>query len=166
MENTTARKSAGGPLERKMSSKAPPFKPRKSKTLHLEGFREAKYPSRNRLHVLKDTCLFCKIIKREIPSKIVFEDDAIMAFEDKEKQAPVHILVVPKYHIEKLSDLTDEDASLIGKLVIVAKDIANEKAVQESGYRVVMNCNRDGGQDVFHLHLHLLGGRRLNWPPG
>ena len=114
----------------------------------------------------KDTCIFCKIIKKEIPAKIVFEDNKIMAFEDARPQAPVHILVIPKYHIEKISDLTDENVHLIGNLILAAKNIAKEKGIQESGYRIVMNCNKDAGQDVFHLHAHLLGGRKFIWPPG
>jgi len=114
----------------------------------------------------KDTCIFCKIIKKEIPAKIVFEDNKIMAFEDARPQAPVHILVIPKYHIEKISDLTDENVHLIGNLILAAKKIAKEKGIQESGYRIVMNCNKDAGQDVFHLHAHLLGGRKFIWPPG
>ena len=114
----------------------------------------------------KDTCIFCKIIKKEIPSKMVFEDNDIMAFEDITPQAPIHIVVIPKTHIEKVSDLTDRDIGLIGRLVLIAKNIAKEKKIQESGYRIVMNCNKDAGQAVFHLHLHLLGGRAFTWPPG
>ena len=114
----------------------------------------------------KDTCIFCKIIKKEIPAKIVFEDNKIMAFEDVRPQAPVHILIIPKYHVEKTSDLTDENVHLIGNLMLAAKNIAKEKGVQESGYRIVMNCNKDAGQEVFHLHVHLLGGRKFTWPPG
>ena len=114
----------------------------------------------------KDACVFCKIIKKEIPSNIVFEDSQVVAFEDISPKAPVHIVVVPKRHIERLSDLTDDTAPLMGRLLTAAKDIAKDKKIQESGYRVVINCNRDAGQEVLHLHLHLLGGRKFTWPPG
>ncbi len=114
----------------------------------------------------KKDCLFCKIVKKEIPTKIVFEDNKFLAFEDIRPQAPVHILVIPKYHIDKVSDLKDDDINLIGNLILTAKNIAKEKGVQESGYRLVINCNRDAGQEVFHIHIHLLGGRRFSWPPG
>lgn len=114
----------------------------------------------------KGGCVFCRIIGKEIPAKIVFEDKDALAFEDTNPQAPVHILLVPKQHIERVSDLNDGDAGLIGKLVIAAKHIAKEKGVQESGYRIVMNCNEGAGQTVFHLHIHLLGGRLFGWPPG
>ncbi len=114
----------------------------------------------------KEGCIFCKIIEKKNPSKIVFENGEIVAFDDIRPQAPVHIMVIPKYHIEKVSDLTDENISLIGRLVLVAKNIAKEKGIQESGYRIVINCNKDAGQEVYHLHLHLLGGRKFVWPPG
>lgn len=113
-----------------------------------------------------DPCLFCMIAGKEIPAKIVFEDNEILAFEDIRPQAPTHILVIPKYHIGKTSDLADEHIHLIGQLVLTAKNIANEKGIQESGYRIVINCNKNAGQEVFHLHLHLLGGRKFSWPPG
>lgn len=114
----------------------------------------------------KEACVFCKIVNRQIPSKIAFEDNKILAFEDIRPQAPIHIMVIPKYHIEKVSDLTDENIHLIGSLILTAKNIAKEKNIQESGYRIVINCNKDAGQEVLHLHLHLLGGRKFNWPPG
>lgn len=110
-------------------------------------------------------CIFCKIATRQIPSKIVHEDDEIVAFEDVHPQAPVHILVIPKRHIPRLSDTTDQDSALIGRLVATARRIAGDRGISESGYRVVINCNADGGQTVDHLHLHLLGGRRMGWPP-
>jgi len=116
--------------------------------------------------VLKENCIFCKIVKREIPSKVVFEDNKILAFEDIKPQAPVHIVIIPKNHIERLSDITEANLRVIGELVLAAGLLAKEKNIQESGYRVVINCNRDGGQAVFHLHLHLLGGRQMAWPPG
>ena len=114
----------------------------------------------------KEDCLFCKIAKREIPANIVFEDPRVLAFEDVKAQAPVHILIVPKEHIEKVSDLTEKDAEAVRHLILVARKIASQKGVQETGYRIVINCNRDAGQAVFHLHLHLLGGRKFSWPPG
>lgn len=113
-----------------------------------------------------DQCLFCKIIKRQIPAKIVFEDDRALAFEDIKPQAPLHVLVIPKTHIERTSDLETKHAELIGRLILVAKDIASKRGFQESGYRIVLNCNRDAGQEIFHLHIHLLGGRKFAWPPG
>jgi histidine triad (HIT) family protein len=114
----------------------------------------------------KDDCIFCKIAAKKIPSKAVYEDDEIVAFEDINPQAPVHIVVISKNHIEKLSDLAEKDSQLAGRMVMAAKNIAKENGIQESGYRIVMNCNKDGGQAVFHLHLHLLGGRAMKWPPG
>jgi histidine triad (HIT) family protein len=114
----------------------------------------------------KQDCLFCRIAKKDIQSKIVFEDSQVLAFEDVNPQAPVHILIIPKEHIDKVSDLTPEHAEIVGRLVLAAKDIAAKKGVKESGYRIVMNCNKDAGQAVFHLHLHLLGGRKFSWPPG
>jgi histidine triad (HIT) family protein len=111
-------------------------------------------------------CIFCRIAKKEIPAKIVFEDDQVIAFEDIKPQAPVHILVIPKKHIARTSELSARDEALTGRLLVVAKDIARDKGVSESGYRVVFNCNKDAGQDVFHLHAHLLGGRKFTWPPG
>ena len=114
----------------------------------------------------KEDCLFCRIAKKEIPSKIVREDPDLVAFEDVNPQAPVHILIIPKEHIEKVSDLAERNIEIVGRLVLAAKNIAKEKGIQESGYRIVMNCNRDAGQAVFHLHLHLLGGRKFSWPPG
>ena len=116
---------------------------------------------------MSDTsCLFCRIAKKEIPTKIVFEDKALVAFEDIRPQAPVHILVIPRNHIERVSDLKEENTSLVGQMVLAAKKLAKDRGVQESGYRIVLNCNADAGQEVFHLHLHMLGGRRFNWPPG
>lgn len=112
------------------------------------------------------SCLFCRIARKEIPAKIVFEDDDFVAFEDTKPQAPVHILVIPKRHVEKVSDLKEDDIDLAGRLLLFAVKLARGKQVQEPGYRLVFNCNRDAGQAVFHLHLHLLGGRKFGWPPG
>ena len=111
-------------------------------------------------------CLFCKIIKKEIPAKIVYEDDMVLAFEDINPQAPVHILVIPKRHIATSLEVTEDDHVLIGQLFQTANSIAREKGIAEQGFRTVINCNRDAGQTVFHVHLHLLGGRPMSWPPG
>ena len=111
-------------------------------------------------------CIFCNIVNKKIPAKTVFEDKEVMAFEDVKPQAPVHIMVIPKAHIGKVSEMKDEHLSLVGKLVLAAKNIAKDKGIQERGYRIVINCNKDAGQEVFHLHLHLLGGRKFGWPPG
>jgi len=111
-------------------------------------------------------CLFCKIIKKEIPAKIVFEDDRVLAFEDVNPQAPVHVLVIPKKHIATTLEIGEGDHALVGELVQAANRIARERGVAEQGFRTVMNCNRDAGQTVFHLHLHLLAGRPMSWPPG
>ena len=112
------------------------------------------------------TTLFAKIIRREIPADIVYEDDEVLAFRDINPQAPLHVLFIPKRAVATLNDLGEGDAALVGKLVIAATRWAKAQGFAEDGYRVVMNCNRDGGQTVFHIHLHLLAGRRLEWPPG
>lgn len=114
---------------------------------------------------MKD-CLFCKIVSGEIPSKKVMDTPDIFAFEDIAPQAPTHILVVTKTHISTLSGLNPGNIDLIGKAFLAAKEIARERKIADSGYRLVVNCNRDGGQTVFHLHIHLLGGRPMDWPPG
>lgn len=111
-------------------------------------------------------CLFCKIVNGDIPATVLFEDNHVIAFEDIMPQAPSHFLVIPKRHISTLNDLTDEDASVIGKLQITAAKVAKEKGIAEAGYRVVMNCNENGGQTVYHIHMHVLGGRAMTWPPG
>ncbi|MGK0673366.1 MAG: histidine triad nucleotide-binding protein [Halothiobacillaceae bacterium] len=110
--------------------------------------------------------IFSKIIRKEIPAQIVYEDEEVLAFRDIHPQAPVHILIIPKKPIATLNDLTPEDAPLIGKLYLVAKRLAGEMGFAEAGYRTVFNCNRHGGQEVYHLHLHLLAGRQMTWPPG
>ena len=106
-------------------------------------------------------CIFCKIINREIPSKIVYEDDELIAFEDIAPIAPVHILIVPKNHIEALTDLNEDNSKFISKIYLVANKIAEEKEIKERGFRVTVNCGEDGGQVVKHLHFHLLGGAKL-----
>ena len=112
------------------------------------------------------SCLVCRIIAREIPASIVYEDDRILAFNDINPQAPTHVLVVPKRHIETLNDLTSEDDGLVGEVVRRAAAIAGERGLSAGGFRTVFNTNRDAGQTIFHIHLHLLGGRSMKWPPG
>jgi histidine triad (HIT) family protein len=111
-------------------------------------------------------CLFCKIIRREIPGKIVFEDDELLAFEDINPQAPTHVLVIPTRHIESLNVLQSDDDAIVGAIVRRAAAIAKDRGISGGGYRTVFNTNRDAGQTVFHIHLHLLGGRSMAWPPG
>ncbi len=110
--------------------------------------------------------IFEKIIARQIPADIVFETDDIIAFRDIDPKAPVHILIVPKSPIANVNNLTEADAAIVGKMVLAAKEIAAAEGIAESGYRLVVNCNRDGGQSVDHIHCHLLGGRQMHWPPG
>jgi histidine triad (HIT) family protein len=111
-------------------------------------------------------CLFCKIIRKEIPARIVYEDDDILAFDDTRPQAPVHTLIVPKEHLATVKEATEEKSKLLGTILIKAKEIARLKGIDQSGFRVVLNTGPDSGQEVFHIHFHLLGGRRLGWPPG
>ena len=110
-------------------------------------------------------CIFCKIARNEIPSKKLYEDDEIVAFNDLEPQAPVHVLIIPKAHISSASEITAENSDIIGKIFIVAAKIAKEQGL-DKGYRIVNNCGEDGGQTVQHLHFHLLGGRKMHWPAG
>ncbi|WP_136679307.1 histidine triad nucleotide-binding protein [Neptunomonas sp. XY-337] len=110
-------------------------------------------------------CLFCKIIDKQIPAEIVYEDDLVLAFKDISPQAPFHALVIPKKHIATLNDITEEDRAVVGHMVMVAGKIANEQGFAEAGYRTVFNCNQDGGQTVYHIHLHVLGGKAMGWPP-
>ena len=110
---------------------------------------------------MTDNCLFCKIVNKQIPAQIVYEDELVMGFKDISPQAPIHQLVIPKQHITTLNDLTAEDRSLLGHMVFTASQLVAEQALSAPGYRLVMNCNQDGGQTVFHVHLHLLGGRQL-----
>ena len=113
----------------------------------------------------KSDCIFCRIAGKEIPSQVVLETDDLVAFKDLNPQAPTHILIVPKRHIESLSAVQDADAELLGRLQLAARDLANKGGL-EGGYRLIINNGRGAGQSVFHLHYHLLGGRRFNWPPG
>jgi len=110
--------------------------------------------------------IFSKIIKREIPADILFEDDEVLAFRDVNPQAPVHFLVIPKQPIPTLNDIQSDQAALVGKMVLVAQQLVREQGIAEGGYRLVMNCNKDGGQTVDHIHMHVLGGRAMSWPPG
>ena len=110
------------------------------------------------------SCLFCKMVAGEIPTDKVYEDDDVLAFRDINPQAPTHILIIPKKHVATMNDTDDQ--VLLGQLMVTAKNLAAEQGLAEDGYRVVMNCNSYGGQSVYHIHLHLLGGRQLTWPPG
>ncbi|GAB4508825.1 MAG: purine nucleoside phosphoramidase [Anaerolineae bacterium] len=105
--------------------------------------------------------IFSKIIAKEIPADIVYEDESVLAFRDIHPQAPTHILIIPKKEIPTVDDVTDEDTMVLGKLIVVASKIAREAGIAESGYRLMINCRKDGGQEVYHLHMHLLGGRNL-----
>jgi len=111
-------------------------------------------------------CLFCKIIKGEIPGDIVYENNHVLAFNDINPIAPTHILIIPKGHISTLNDLEEEHTQIMGELFLAAKAIANDKGFSDSGYRTVFNCNKDAQQTVFHIHLHLIAGRQMTWPPG
>ena len=115
---------------------------------------------------MSDDCLFCKIVKGEVPSKKVHEDERILAFEDIQPQAPTHTLIIPKKHIATLNEIEEADRDLLGDIVLVARKIAREKGLSEEGYRLVVNCLESAGQAVFHIHFHLLGGRTFHWPPG
>ena len=110
--------------------------------------------------------LFCKIAAGQIPADTVFENDKVLAFRDINPAAPTHILVIPKKHIATMNDATADDKSLLGEMMLVARNIANREGVCENGYRLALNTNRHGGQSVYHIHLHLLAGRQMSWPPG
>ena len=111
-------------------------------------------------------CLFCKIVAREIPAQIVFENEHAVAFKDIRPAAPTHALVIPKKHITGIHEATAEDAALLGELLLAARTVAEELGLAEGGYRLVVNQGKDGGQSVLHLHVHVLGGRQMAWPPG
>ena len=113
-----------------------------------------------------ENCLFCKIIDKSISSEIVYENDSVLAFNDINPQAPVHILIIPKIHIATLNDLNEDHERLLGELVLTAGALAKQLGISEAGYRTNFNCNEAGGQTVYHIHLHLLGGRSFSWPPG
>lgn len=111
-------------------------------------------------------CLFCKIAQKEIPASVIFENDQLMAFHDIRPQAPTHLLVIPKRHIATLNDTHDNDRELLGNMILCAKSLAHTQGFSETGYRLVFNINSGGGQEVYHIHLHMLGGRQMTWPPG
>lgn len=111
-----------------------------------------------------DSCLFCRIVRRELPASIVWEDEHVLAFRDIDAKAPTHVVLVPKRHFASLNEATD--AALLGHLLLAAREIAEGEGLAQSGYRIVLNTGPDAGQTVFHLHLHLLGGRKMKWPPG
>jgi histidine triad (HIT) family protein len=111
-------------------------------------------------------CLFCKIVAGQIPATLVFQNDHVVAFKDITPRAPTHVLIVPRRHLPSLNDLAPEDDALVGEMVRTAAAIAKQEGLSDRGYRTVFNCNADAGQTVFHIHLHLLGGRPMSWPPG
>lgn len=112
------------------------------------------------------TCLFCNIIDKSISAKILFENEQVLAFEDIKPQAPHHFLVVPKRHIKTIADTLENDEQILGQLVLTAKNLALQTGCSEQGYRLVFNVNPQGGQEIYHIHLHVLGGRQMTWPPG
>ncbi len=113
-----------------------------------------------------EDCIFCKIINKEIPASIVFEDEKMIAFNDINPQAPIHILLIPREHFASLNDIPGEKKDILSHILLKARQIAQEKGIAEKGYRIVLNTEKDSGQEVFHIHFHLLGGRRMHWPPG
>ena len=113
-----------------------------------------------------DDCLFCKIVAGEIPAEIVYENESVLAFRDVDPKAPTHILVIPKKHVRSMNELQREDQKLAGDILLAAKSIAISEEINMSGFRTVFNTNDDGGQTVFHIHMHVLGGRKMTWPPG
>ena len=115
---------------------------------------------------MSSNCIFCKILTGDIPADVVYEDDQVLAFRDIDPQAPQHILIIPRKHIPTTLDLTDEDTGLVGHIHLVAGKLARDLGFAEQGFRVVNNCNQEGGQVVWHLHFHLLAGRQMVWPPG
>ncbi len=114
----------------------------------------------------ESNCLFCKILAGEIPADIVYESETAIAFRDINPQAPTHVLIIPRKHIARINDIGEDDQSIVGSLFSAAREIATAEGMADEGYRAVMNCNEAAGQTVFHIHLHLLGGRDLHWPPG
>ena len=113
-----------------------------------------------------DDCLFCKILAGDIPADVIYESDTAIAFRDINPQAPTHVLIIPREHIATINDISEDDHATVGSLYSAARTIASEEGFSEEGYRAVMNCNEAAGQTVFHIHLHLLGGRPFSWPPG
>lgn len=115
---------------------------------------------------MKEDCLFCRIISGQMSVPFLYESEDIVAFRDIHPQAPVHILVMPKKHIPKISSVQKKEGLLIGRIINVANSLAAEENIADSGYRLIINCGEDAGQEIFHIHLHLLGGRKMSWPPG
>jgi len=115
---------------------------------------------------MEESCLFCKIAHRELDADLVFEDDHVVAFQDINPQAPVHVLIIPRAHVATVNDLREEHGEDLARLFLAARKIAVDQGVDEEGYRLVVNCQEGAGQSVFHIHMHLLGGRRMSWPPG
>jgi histidine triad (HIT) family protein len=113
-----------------------------------------------------EDCLFCKIVHNEIPAELIFEDDRIVAFNDINPQAPIHVLIIPKEHFASLNDIPEEKKDLLSHILLRARQIAQNLGIRDNGYRIVLNTARDSGQEVFHIHFHLLAGRRMTWPPG
>ncbi len=113
-----------------------------------------------------EDCIFCKIVNKDIPAELIFEDERILAFNDSNPQAPIHILIIPKEHFASLNDIPEEKKELLSHILLRARQIAQNIGIEEKGYRIVLNTARDSGQEVFHIHFHLLGGRRMTWPPG
>ena len=113
-----------------------------------------------------DNCLFCKIVAGEIPCKKVYENKSIIAFQDIDPKAPIHILVIPKKHIRSINELKKSDKGLAGELLLAAQKISEIEEIDESGFRTIFNTNEDGGQTVYHIHMHIMGGRKMTWPPG
>ncbi|MDZ7374663.1 MAG: histidine triad nucleotide-binding protein [candidate division KSB1 bacterium] len=111
-------------------------------------------------------CVFCNILRGQLPAEFVYENERVVAFRDINPQAPVHVLIVPRKHIASTNEVRPEDQQLLGEMILVAQKVAQAEGIAQSGYRLVINCNEDSGQEIYHLHLHLLGGRRMTWPPG
>lgn len=111
-------------------------------------------------------CLFCRVAHGELPTEIIYENDDLLAFRDINPQAPTHVLVIPKRHIESINHATSDDAALLGRMILAAKEVAAQENLHDAGYRLVFNINNHGGQTVYHIHLHVLGGRQMTWPPG
>lgn len=114
----------------------------------------------------EENCIFCRIAAQELPAKVAYQDSQVVAFHDANPQAPIHLQIIPRQHIARVSELTEEAVPLLGKLVLTANRLAREMEIAQPGYRLVINCNPAAGQSVYHLHLHLLGGRPMGWPPG
>lgn len=113
-----------------------------------------------------DTCIFCRIAAKKVPAAIIYEDSNLIAFHDIDPQAPVHVLIIPREHISTLNHLEPANTELMGHLILEAQKLAVQLGISDKGYRLIMNCNHEGGQSIYHIHLHLLGGRQMRWPPG